>query len=237
MPRNRHRACLVLQGLSGEILEKILESASRSARCSRVRHRAGPAPHHRLLGRGRWQRDLVRRGGTDEPDPASPRRPGRQLHLDRHHRRLRPPTPRLSGIPGPSAHRTASVSPAEVLRADAYAAIDSAIEAPVSSLGQLPDDPNDGPWEPRSIQANPSRRTTQPPMTHAQASMAQDNSCWGRRALLMTRGSASAGRKRVPVEASCGRGHGSANSRRIRTASAHAKRPCAKCGGSRPVRR
>ncbi|GAA3303774.1 hypothetical protein GCM10020295_53210 [Streptomyces cinereospinus] len=77
----------------------------------RVRHRAGPAPHHRLLGMGRRQRDLDRRGGTDEPVPASPGRPGRQLHPDRHRRRLQPPTPRLPGGPVAPPHRTDPVSP------------------------------------------------------------------------------------------------------------------------------
>lgn len=100
----------------------------------RVQHRAGPATHHRLLGVGRRQRDLDRQGRTDQPGPASPGSPGRQLHLDRHHRRLRPPTPCLPGIPGPSAHRTAPVSQAEVLSADVYATLGTAIESSVSNL-------------------------------------------------------------------------------------------------------
>lgn len=76
----------------------------------RVRHPGGPAPHHRLHGMGRRQRDLDRRGGADDPGPASPGRSGRQLHLDRHNRRQQPATPRVPGIPRPSPHRIAPVS-------------------------------------------------------------------------------------------------------------------------------
>lgn len=91
-------------------LDPLEPHRSQAPPLPRMRNRAGPAAHPRLLGMGRRQRYLDRRGGPDGHVPASPGRPGRPVHLDRHRRRLQPPAPRLPGRPVPPPHRTGPVS-------------------------------------------------------------------------------------------------------------------------------